>query len=137
MDVTAEQLRSRYKSLQTEDLLALRIQGGLTEEAGLLLMEELRTRGAVDRKGAVLDDVAMAEAASRGTNHQMAPGSAAHFASLIAGVLVTGGIICFSYLAPFIWRSPADRVCQKHGYWYATEVGLSQIHCSSWIWGGD
>lgn len=137
MQVTAEQLRSRYKSLQTESLLALQAQGGLTEEAGFLLMEELRARGAVDRNGTVLADVAMGEAASQATNPRMGSRSAAHFSMLIVSLLIAGVVAVVSRLAPVIWHSPADRLCQKHGYWYATDVGLNQVRCSSWKWPGN
>lgn len=132
MDVNTDQLRSRYESLPTEDLLALLAQGGLTEDAEHVLRVELRGRGAIDRNGAVVPGVADAEAASSEMNPRLAPRPAAHVALFAVSIMTSIVLACLSYLAPVIWRSSADRVCQQHGYWYATEVGLTKVQCGTW-----
>lgn len=131
MEINTDQLRSRYESLPTEDLLALLGEGGLTEDAEHVLRGVLRDLGAVDRNGVVVDEAAMAEAASSETNQRLASHPVDYFA-VLAVVLPFVAFACFTYLAPFIWRSPADRFCQKHGCWYATKVRPTQVTCAGW-----
>jgi hypothetical protein len=131
MEVTVEQLRSRYELWQTEDLLALLAGGDLTQEAEFILMTELRARGYGDRDSAVEAGGVVVEA-KREAKGRVGSWLSGHFASLIVGVLLCGVFVCVSVLAPFIWRSPADRVCQEAGYWYATGTGLTEVYCFGW-----
>ena len=133
MNITIDQLRTRYESLPTEDLLALLARGDLTQEAELALMAELRARGYADRDSGLRAGVALAEAEEREAPDPFRSRHAGHFATMAVGLLFTVVATCFSFLAPFIWRSPADRVCQKAGYWYATDSGLTtQVSCFGW-----
>jgi hypothetical protein len=137
LEINADQLRSRYESLPTEDLLALLAQGGLTEDAEHLLRVVLRNRGAIDRDGAVVPGATDAEGASSEMAPPVASRSAVWFAVFGVSLLTSVGAACVSYLAPFIWHSPADRLCQQHGYWYAIEVGLTKVQCGTWRRTGD
>jgi hypothetical protein len=133
MEITLDQLRSRYESLETGDLLALLAQGGLTQEAETALQAELRARGYADLESAsAAAGAASAEARQLAAAEQKTSRSKFYVVWLMGGLLIPGAASCISILAPFIWRSPADRACQKAGYWYATEVGLTEIHCASW-----
>jgi hypothetical protein len=133
MDITIDQLRTRYGSLPTEELLALLAQGDLTQEAELVLTVELRDRGYADRDSSLRAGAALAEAAAREAPDPVRSRHAAHFATLAVSLLFSVVAACFSYLAPFIWHSPADHVCQRAGYWYATDSGLTtQVSCFGW-----
>jgi hypothetical protein len=137
MEITIDQLRSRYESLETEDLLLLLSQGGLTQEAEIALQTELRARGYADRGSALQAGAtvkaANAEALQLETVKQSSARAKFHVIWMVCFfVIPTAVTACMPVLAPFIWRSPADHACQKAGYWYATEVGLTKIHCGSW-----
>jgi hypothetical protein len=54
---------------------------------------------------------------------------AAHLAPAIVILLYAGVLIGMTILAPLIWRSPADRVCQEAGYWYATDIKWREVSC--------
>jgi hypothetical protein len=103
----------------------------LTQEAEFFLMAELRARGYGDRDNALHAGAAMVAATRHETMARAAP-SSPHFASLMVSALIFVALACVSLLAPLIWHSPADRVCQKAGYWYASDTGLTQIHCFGW-----
>lgn len=137
MEITVDQLRSRYESMETEDLLLILAQGGLTEEAETALQTELRARGYADRGSALEASVAVkaanAEALQQAKVEQRDGNAKFHaiwWACFVAIPTVVAA--CMPFLAPFIWRSPADHACQKAGYWYAEEVGLTKIQCGSW-----
>jgi hypothetical protein len=133
MNITVDQLRTRYESLPTEELLTLLTHGDLTQEAEVALAVELRARGYADRDSGLRAGVALAEAEAREAPDPFRSRHAAHFAMLAVSVLFSIVAACFSSLAPFIWRSPADHVCQKAGYWYATDSGLTtQVSCFGW-----
>jgi hypothetical protein len=137
MEITIDQLRSRYESLETEDLLLILAQGGLTEEAEIALQTELRARGYADRGSALQASVAVkaanAEALRQAKVEQRDGMAKFHVVGWVCFfVIPTAVAACMPFLAPLIWRSPADHACQKAGYWYAEEVGLTKIHCGSW-----
>jgi hypothetical protein len=136
MEITAEQLRSRYASRPTEELVALLAQGGLTPEAEEALRAELRARDCVDRDGKLRVNTAPTEALGSGeAKDGVRPFVRAHagrFAPAIVFLLFAGFHIGIAALAPFIWRSPADRVCQKAGYWYATDTKWREVSCFRW-----
>jgi hypothetical protein len=108
----------------------------LTQEAEMILTAELRARGYVDqasaRDAAVHAHAVVAETATR----EEAERKSRLFGPHLLGFFLIGGLfVCVSVLAPFIWRSPADRVCQKAGYWYAKSAGLTRIQCFGWkLW---
>jgi hypothetical protein len=133
MEITIDQLRSRYESLETEDLLVLLAQGDLTQEAELALQAELRARGYADRNSALhagaAANAANAEALELEAAEQRTARAKFRVGRMLLLLLIPA---CMPILAPFIWHSPADRACQRAGYWYATEVGLTQIRCFSW-----
>lgn len=137
MEITLDQLRSRYESQETEDLLVLLAQGGLTEEAETALQTELRARGYADRDSALHTGVAVSAAKAEALRLDEAEqkNSLAKFHALwmmCFSVIPAAIIACMPVLAPYIWRSPADRLCQKAGYWYAAEVSLTQVRCRNW-----
>jgi len=133
MNMTIDQLRTRYESLPTEELLALLAHGELTQKAEFLLMAELRTRGYADRDSSLRASAALAEVEEREAPDPFRSNHAGHFAMQVVGLFFIVVVACLSFLAPFVWRSPADRVCQKAGYWYATDSGLTtQVACFGW-----
>jgi hypothetical protein len=133
MEISLDQLRSAYASRTSEDLLVLLAQGGLTQEAEMILMAELRARGYADqasaRDAAVHAHAVEVETATREETERKARSLGPY---LIAFFLIGGLFVCITVLAPFIWSSPADRACQKAGYWYAQSAGLTQIQCFGW-----
>src|SRR5436305_10173728 len=143
MEITIDQLRSRYESLETEDLLLLHAQGGLTQEAELALQTELRARGYADRRRVVEAGTAVqaanAEALQLDTVEQRAARAKFHVIWMVCFFVIPAAVIaCMPVFAPFIWRSPADHMCQKVGYWYAkdvfgpTESSIAKVRCRKW-----
>jgi hypothetical protein len=136
MEITIDQLRSRYESLETEDLLVLLAQGGLTQEAEIALQAELRARGYADRDSALHTGVAVSAAKAEALRLEEAEQRTVYakfrLAWLLSVFLIPAVIACMPILAPFIWRSPADRACQRAGYWYAKKVVLEYVFCTRW-----
>lgn len=133
MDISLDQLRSAYASRTTEELLVLSAQGGLTQKAEMVLAAELRARGYADqasaREAAVQAHAAEVETVVREETER----KSRLFGPHLLGFLLIGALfLCVTFLAPFIWDSPADRVCQKEGFWYAKSEGLDRIECFGW-----
>src|SRR5947199_6707275 len=115
MEITIDQLRSRYESLETEDLLLLHAQGGLTQEAELALQAELRARGYADRRSALeagaAVEAANAEALQLEKVEQRDTRAKFHVLRMVCFSVIPAAVIaCMPVFAPFIWRSPADHV---------------------------
>ncbi len=134
MQVTADQLRQLYSSLETKKLAQYLLEGGLTDEASSLLEEELRRRDSneisIAFQAVAANQIAQKERQERERSWIGTIGTLAIAFVVLNTALWIVGIVG----APMLWTSPNDRQCQSKGYWYASVSGQSGMaECTSWI----
>lgn len=134
MKVTADQLRQLYSSLETEELAQQLGEGGLTDEARSLLIEELKRRGSKEIDLA-FQTAAAVQTAQKEEKARKRNWIRTVIIGVIAFIAVNGALWIFGIVgAPLLWTSADDRQCQSQGYWYANVSGQSgMIECTSWM----